>query len=400
MKILFTRWSFAAWCAIVILISGCSDSDPAPSQRVLVSSTKFLTRSASELRTYVTAAGLDLGAELKYDVDIYKVTYKTTYKDEEVIASGLVILPKTSDEVGMLSFQHGTISAQSEAPSNSPLNSTSLILYAAIGSAGFIGVVPDFIGFGESSEIFHPYYVEQTTADAVIDNLKAGKNLAADKSVKFNSQLFLAGYSQGGYATMAAHKSIEENGLEDFNLVASFPASGGYDVKGMQEYFFDQENYDQPYYLAYVALSYQSYYGWPDIIDQFFKQPYADRIKTAFNGTNTAGTINNQLTDNIVDYVATDLLANIETKAEYKFIVDAFEENSLVDWSPMKPMFMYHGDADTTVPFQNSVSTYNTLIANGASPSVVTLTTLPGATHSSGVLPFIENFITKLNELQ
>lgn len=400
MKNKLTRWSLYTWCAIVILIAGCSENEPTPHERVLVSSTKFLTRSASELQTFVTAAGLDLGVDLKYDVDLYEVTYKTRYNGEEIIASGVVVLPKTSEQVGMLSFQHGTISAQNEAPTNLPLNSTSLILYAAIGSAGFIGVVPDFIGFGESSEIFHPYYVEKSTADAVIDNLKAAKNLASDKAVKFNTKLFLAGYSQGGYATMAAHKSIEENGLEEFNLVASFPASGGYDVKGMQEYFFGQENYDQPYYLAYVALSYQSYYGWPNIIDQFFQQPYADRIKTLFNGTNSAGTINNQLTESIDDYVVADLLNNIDIKADYKFIVDAFRGNSLVDWKPTKPMFMYHGDADTTVPFQNSVATYNALLANGTSTSVVTLTTLPGADHGSGVLPFIEKFISQINSLK
>jgi pimeloyl-ACP methyl ester carboxylesterase len=377
---------------VCVFVFSCSEDEPG-SKPTLVQSTKILSRSAGELRTFLMISGFELANELQYDVDIYKVTYRTTYKDEEIIASGLVILPKTSKSVGMVSFQHGTITAQSEAPTNLALSNSQLILYAALGSAGFIGVVPDFIGFGESDEIFHPYYVEEATASAVIDNLKAAQELAAKQNVKFNQKLMLAGYSQGGYATMATHKSIEENGLSGFDLIASFPASGGYDVKGMQEYFFNETTYDQPYYLAYVARSYQSYYEWPNVISQFFKEPYASRILTLFTSTNTAGAINAQLTNVISDYVVADLIANIDTKAEYKDLKDAFIENSLTDWTPTKRMFMYHGDADTTVPFQNSVYTHNEFIGNGASSQVVTLKTLPEADHGSGVAPYLEEFM-------
>jgi hypothetical protein len=224
----------------LFVISSCSDDDPDPIQRdVLVDATPVLTRTANELKTYIGASPIDLDASaIKYDVELFKVTYKTTYKGEVINASGLVILPKTSDEVGMVSFQHGTIAAKSEAPTALPISNGSLILYAALSSAGFITVVPDFIGFGASADKFHPYYVEEATADAVIDNLKAAREWALEKKINFNDRLFLAGYSQGGYATMAAHKRIEEDGLDNFDLIASFPASGGYDVKEMQEYFF------------------------------------------------------------------------------------------------------------------------------------------------------------------
>jgi pimeloyl-ACP methyl ester carboxylesterase len=389
----------------LLALQACSDADdedPEPQRVVLVDATPLFTRSASELKLFLSSSAIDLDPNvLQYDVQLFKVTYKTTYKDEEITASGLVFLPTTTDEVGMVSFQHGTISAQSEAPTALPLNNSTLILYSALSSAGFITVVPDFIGFGSSSDKFHPYYVEQTTADAVIDNLKAARELSAEHDVMFNERLFLAGYSQGGYATMAAHKKIEEDGLEDFDLIASFPSSGGYDVKAMQEYFFSQSTYNQPYYMAYVARSYQTYYDWDSqSLSDFFNEPYSTRIPDLFNGTNTAGTINAQLTESIVDLIQPDLLANIDTSPEYTYLVDAFEENSLTDWVPSNLMFMYHGDADTTVPYSNSVTTYNKLIANGASASVVTLTALPGADHGSGVVPYVETFINKLLELK
>jgi fermentation-respiration switch protein FrsA (DUF1100 family) len=153
--------------------------------------------------------------------------------------------------------------------------------------------------------------------------------------------------------------------------------------------------------MAYVALSYQSYYDWDDqSLSDFFNEPYATNIPSLFNGTNGAGTINAQLTDNITELIQEDLISNIDTDPQYAYLVNAFEENSLTDWTPTIPMYMYHGDADTTVPYENSVSTYNQLLDNGASASVVTFTTLPGADHGSGVVPYIEDFIGKLLALR
>jgi pimeloyl-ACP methyl ester carboxylesterase len=263
-----------------------------------------------------------------------------------------------------------------------------------------IGVVPDYIGFGESKEYFHPYYVAEATASAVIDNLKAARELALKNKVSFNEKLFLAGYSQGGYATMAAHQYIEANGLNNFNLIASFPASGGYDVKKMQEYFFRQTTYDQPHYMAYVALAYQNYYGWNNVVQELFKEPYASRIPTLFNDTNSPSAINAQLTNTIPDLITADLLQHIDTDARYAGLVKAFKDNSPVNWTPKVKMYMYHGDADTTVPYQNSVDTYNNFISNGASTSVITFTTLPGADHGSGIIPYIESFVPIVSSLK
>ncbi len=380
---------------------GCSDSDQTSEPLVLIEAESLLTRSSSELQGFMEASGLDLPfEEIIYDVEVFRVTYTTRYKGEEIVASGLVILPETNEPVGMLSFHHGTIAAHDQAPSALPLNSEELIFYSALAAPGFIAVIPDFIGFGSSSDLMHPYYVEELTASAIIDNLKAAKNISSQKGISFNGKLFLAGYSQGGYATMATHKAIEQDGLTGFNLVASFPASGGYDVKGMQETFFSLETYDEPFFLAYVARAYQTAYDWTQPLSDFFQEPYATSIPNLFDGSKSGTQINAELTTIIEDFVQPDLLANIETDPNFDFIVSAFEENSLLDWVPTKPMYMYHGTADVTVFYQNSVDTYNQLISNGALETVVTFTPLPGANHGTGVGPYIEDFIPKLLTLQ
>jgi pimeloyl-ACP methyl ester carboxylesterase len=393
------RFLFPVCLAFIFAFAtSCTDEVEGPKRVVLVEATSVISRTASELKSYLKASPLDIDENiLRYDVEIFRVKYKTTFKGSSITASGVVVIPKTEDEVGMTSFQHGTIVTQTDAPSLLEAADTELILYAALASTGFIAVMPDFIGFGESDLYFHPYYVEEATASAIIDNLKAARELAVEKNVKFNERLFLAGYSQGGYVTMATHKALETTPQEGFDLIASFPASGGYDVKGMQEYFFDQDTYDEPYYIAYVAQSYKSYYGWNEsVIVQFFNEPYASRIPGLFNGTNSSTTINSQLTENIPALIQDDLLDNIDTEAEYSFLVDAFEGNSLLDWTPKTKMFMYHGDADVTVPYQNSVDTYNYFLDEGASPNTVVLITLEGANHASGVYPYLDDFLGKL----
>lgn len=384
---------FLALLAIFFIVS-CSKETTVTAPVVLQTSNDLLGRTSGELKTFIGQSGISLSTDnLLYNVELYSVTYKTTYQGNIIKASGLVILPNTISSVGMVSFQHGTIASHAEAPSVLPLNDEQLILYAALASSGFVTVIPDFIGFGSSSNLIHPYYVQEATATSIIDLLKAAKELATQKKISFNGKLFLAGYSQGGYATMATHKALEKTPVEGFNLIASFPSSGGYDVKGMQNYFFNLNTYKEPFFLAYVAMAYQTYYNWTQPLSDFFQSKYANVIPGLFDGSKDGDQINSALNDTIPKLVNTDLLATIDTNTKYQYIVTAFNQNSLLDWTPTKKMFMYHGDADITVPFQNSVDTYNKLIANGASTSTVTFTPLPGATHGTGVVPYIEIFI-------
>lgn len=386
--------------ALTIWFAGCSTDDDAekgtPAPIVLTKSELKLTRSAGELQTFLGSSGLDLPIDkLQYEVDMYRVEYSTIYKGTTITASGLVFVPDTDETVSVMSFQHGTIAAERQAPSSLPLNSSELVFYAGMSSLGFVMIVPDFVGFGASTDLMHPYYIEEVTASAVLDNIYAGVNLAEELGITIDNELYLAGYSQGGYATMATHKAIEEKGIDQLKLVASFPASGGYDLLGVRRFFFEQETYDEPFFLGYVAKSFKTYYDWSQSLGLLFNAPYAAAIDTLYDGTYSGNEINAVLTTNVADLVNADYLAD-PTAAEFGYATEAFEENSLTDWIPATPMHMYHGDADITVPYQNSVEVYNYFMAEGASSEIVTFTSLPGGTHGTGVAPYIEDFISKL----
>lgn len=394
-----SRLHYFVAISIVVLVSSCDDSSepPAPpANEKLVEATLLYTASASQLKFLAQFAGFDLDVdEIKYDAHVYKVVYKTSFKADEINASGIVVLPNTSTEVGMMSFHHGTITDNDDAPSNLTETDQEALIYAALSSSGFITAIPDYIGFGSSSSILHPYYVEEYIASAVIDLLIAAKELAAQENVKFNERLFLAGYSEGGYVTMAAHKAIEEQGPEGFDLVASFPAAGAYDIAGMENYLLSLETYDDPSYIAYIIRAYQVTYDFPDVLTDFFKQPYADRIPNLFDGSKGTSEINSQLTSTLADLLQDDLYENLNSDPEYAYIKDAFIQNSLTDWVPVANMYMYHGKSDITVPYQNSVDTYDKLISNGASSSTLKFIELEGD-HGSAIQPYILDFVPKV----
>lgn len=394
--------SLLALVLIWVTLSHCSsDPEPEPPQFTILEKAVLMgIYSAEDLQEIIPATGLDIDPQaLQYNVDLYLVTYKTSYKGNEISASGLAAIPSINGPVSMLSVHHGTITQFAEAPSASTTFSQQAFFCAAFSSLGFITVMPDLIGFGESRDILHPYYDQELSATAVIDNLKAVVELANVKGKSYNKDLFLAGYSEGGYVTMATHKYLDLNPQTDFNLVASFPAAGGYDIKDMQEYVFGLDTFEDPYYLAYLTYAYQYTYGWSQPLSDFFNEPYATNIPDLFDGTLTGSEINEQLTTSVEDLLTPGLLSGIDSDPKFSNFVNAMNNNSLTSWSPVKPMYMYHGDADTTVPYQNSVKVYEQLLQNGADPAKLELITLPGADHASGLQPYIEDVVEKLLEI-
>lgn len=386
----------------LLFITSCGDDTEVQKEKVnptLVSFTKKTQYQYGDLKGYINISGLDVDvSQLIYAVDVHEMTYNTDFENDSLEVSALVFMPIADQIKGTISFQHGTIASNAEAPTSQILGNWQVILGAAMASAGYLVVVPDYIGFGKSKDVYHPYYIEDLSATTVINALYGAAQIAATYDSRLNDQLILTGYSQGGYVTMAAHKYIEQQGIEFFNLVASFPASGGYDVLGFRDYYFDQELYDQPFFMAFVAHSYKETYDFDLAYGDIFNQPYDAVVSQYFDGNHSGTQINAVLNDTVALLVNSDFLANPNASV-YSEINAAFQGNSLTDWVPKKPMYLYHGDQDKTVPYGNSESVYNLMMENGAKADVLSFTTIVGADHYSGFVPYIEDVIREVNQL-
>ena len=381
----------------LLIFSSCDNSDEIT--RVHIDTyTKLFTITNDNIITIVQDSEFEnLKDYLEYGISLYTITYNTTYKGKNIKASGLVSFPDTDKGMPILNFNHGTTSLHADAPTEDLIQYS---FFSNAASAGYIFVIPDYLGFGVSEDIVHPYYRSDITGQTVVDMIRATKELARIEGYNFNGDVFLSGYSEGGFATMSAHHNMEENNYKGLNLVASAPASGGYDITGMLDYFLSKETYHVPYYIAYVAMGYKTSYDWDLPLSAMFNEPYASLIPSYFNGKYSGYEINSVLTDDLSLLLTSNFRNNINSDPDLKIIVDAFEENSLNNWIPKKKMLMYHGTVDITVPYQNSVDTYNNFISLGADKSIIEFIQLQGENHSSGSIPYIVDLFDRFNELK
>ncbi len=389
---------FLLW---VLLFSSCESDEDDPGitdDGKLLSSEFIALRTPLEAKIFAQAAGLDsLADSLNVNVDVYTITYRTLYKDDPITASGVVCIPRSEKPLDVVSFQHGTIVAHYDAPSvDVGISDTSFGVLQYLSCLGAVFIFPDQIGFGSSTQFLHPYYVREPSALAVTDMIIAARELILEKGKLLSGKLYLAGYSEGGYLTLATHRYMEVNNKVPFgfNLALSFPAAGGYRIKDVQEYMFSRTSYSQPFYLAYVAQAYTEHYEWSQPLSTYFQEPYASRVPGMFDGTFTGDDINDSLTNTIADLLQPNFLANIDSDPQYLHLRTAMSENSLVNFSPNIGVQLFHGDQDSTVPYQSSVEALQQFGNLGSTQ--VSLTPLRGEDHGSGFIPYMALILRRM----
>jgi dipeptidyl aminopeptidase/acylaminoacyl peptidase len=328
-----------------------------------------------------------LSALLKHNVERYTITYRTVYKGEDVKASGVLLLPQNlTTEAPVVSLQHGTTFQKSDAPSvNSGFQGMEFFA-----SAGYITLIPDYLGYGESDEIFHPYYDQEHAASTVIDLVKAAKEFLKRGEIPVSDKLFLAGYSEGGYVTLAAAKEIEEEPAHGMKLTAVAAGAGGYDLLAMHKSITDAQYYSYPSYLAFVMMSYNQTYDWNKPLSYFFNGHYADSLAKYLNGNHGGGFINSKLTNHIPSLLNPRFYDGLRGDGETGFKL-ALKENSVAGWKTQVPIRLFHGTRDEIIPYQNSEITLERFQAAGSNN--VTLKLIPGGTHGNSFEPMLRDFI-------
>jgi hypothetical protein len=198
--------------------------------QVFVSSNLVNQLTKEQLIAALNASGGSQAAILvRSGVKQYKIVYKTKNADgSEIQASGALIVPTDiNTPLGLLSYQHGTIFNDQQAPSYfAPAGESSLV--SLVASSGYLAISPDYIGYGSSNNVPHNYEHRATLARASLDMIRATKEFIAKEKLNWNNNLYIAGYSEGGFATMSLQKLIEEETGTEFNLKASSCGAGAY----------------------------------------------------------------------------------------------------------------------------------------------------------------------------
>jgi pimeloyl-ACP methyl ester carboxylesterase len=324
--------------------------------------------SVSDVESILNGFGIPQGLlKVEFPVDVYKVTYQTRNAQDtgNTTATGAIAIPQgISCPLPLASYAHGTVSRRYDVPSYGSQEMNIGVAMAAL--YGYVATMPDYLGLGDSPG-FHPYVHAKSEATACIDLLRSARELKDSLNFNLNDQVFLCGYSQGGHASMATFKELEENYSNEFSVTAAAPMSGPYDVSGVQsQYLTADAPYSTPGYLPYVVLGYQEAYGGIySNLNQIFKSPYDTLVVDLFDGTNGIGYINSFLPDTPKHMLDTAFLADFISNPNNPARI-ALADNDLYDWVPNAPLTMYYCTADEQVAYQNAIVTYDTMNNLGA----------------------------------
>ncbi len=362
-----TRSPFLLCCVLLFSVAACTGDDgvvevDADERGAPLSTSTLQTVTVEEIEA------LGIPVPVQSAVDLIRLTYRTVdARGEPTLASALLAVPtRRAGPLALVSYQHGTEVKKDAVGSVRGMDAPEAAVPLVFAASGYMAIMPDYLGLGASPGL-HPFVHAESLASAVIDALRAARHVARQQDIALEREIYLTGYSEGGYATAAAQREIETRHGSEFSIGASAPMAGPYDLSGsMVEIFTEATPYPARYYLPYTLLAYDAVYDLAQSPSEFLAPPYDTTIPPLFDGMHGGGEI-----DAMLPVVPRDML---DTTWVSKFLGpqtfswrSRLEENDLLDWTPRSRTRMYHCENDDQVPFANALAALDSF--TGGTPS-------------------------------
>jgi hypothetical protein len=271
--------SVCSFLTALLLLAACggsnsgSDAAAPPARGTLLQSPPELlsTLTAPSLLIELNAAAnqqlLALGGTPLCDIAAYHIRYETVGgANEATTASGALMVPIGIDSRchgarPMVLYAHATTTDRAYNIADLK-NAEALFIAAFFASQGYIVVAPNYAGYDSSTLPYHAFLVADQQSKDMIDALTAARSalpVAAALLTRDSGQLFVTGYSQGGYVAMATHRALQAAGM---TVTASAPMSGPYAVAAFVDAVFAGEvNGGAPVSSTLLITGYQKAYG-------------------------------------------------------------------------------------------------------------------------------------------
>ena len=373
------RWiALVTMVLLVVTAPALSAPDPpGPGETGRLESATFLNRiPAAEIAGAIAAAGRKAPAITpRYDVANHRLTYRTLDgRGRPITASGLVSVPVKAAGAPspVMSYQHGTLFKDARAPSNHAVASEAAVVMASV---GYIVVAADYVGYGASIGAPHPYLMSAPSAAAVLDLLTAAQAWRRDQQIADNGQLFLTGYSEGGYVTLAAHRAMQATNSPHLqHLVASVAGAGPYHLGVTMTEQLRRVRQERPIVgtlfhpevLKLVGASLRRE-ARRLLIRHLVPRDADVRLQTSFIDHHFEG-----------DHEAVERLSNVH------------------DWKPEAPVSLFHGRDDRTVPHASAERAVQAMQARGATRVSLTSCSATPSSHRNCVAPYWDFMLGQL----
>lgn len=327
-------------------------------------------------------------------MSIFRLTYRTTLANgTSVQASGTVILPTGSDKaLPLLGYQHPTAFSNTDVPSGYDYTKPQFSLPLYFASHGYVVACPDYIGYGETNTLAHPYEDRATLAQATADMMRATREWLQQQAVVWNGQVFLVGFSEGAFASLSAQQLIESSYADELPLAGVSCGAGPYEMSAFFDYITHQPTPSVGvgnYLYVWQTLVYNRLYNLNRPVSYYFKEPYASQISQSPELARTFTVSFHEL--------CTDAFREAVRNPESAF-AKALAANDLTHWTTKTPTYLMHGDQDDVIPYFISEDTYRALQQQGAQQ--VQLITLPQVRHVPSEPLFMRRSLALFEQLK
>ncbi len=266
-----------------------------------------------------------------------------------ITLSGKLLIPRDGKIKNLVIVSHYTIGANYECPSEC------FPMEGLVAAKGYAVVVADYIGFGVTANRIHPYMHVESTARSVVDMAlavkpylkKIGRQPESDKVI-------LMGYSQGGSTTLAVMRMIQKEYKDTFPIQKVYCGGGPYDLAAT----FDKAMADDvtgipcaiPMILQGVDVGQNLGLNYADFFQPRLLENYNEWINSK---RYTVNQMNRLMGAKALHELMTDAGRDKYNPITARFY-KALLYNSVLDFQPEAPIYMFHSKEDQTVPFVNA----------------------------------------------
>ena len=422
-------------CVTVVAVPGDYSSFIAVQQASLGDMKQFLVDSKNLNADNVVGMAVLEDTEATYGVTMYTFSYESTDKSgSSVVNTAALLLPNipVTDRAikPTLIYNHGTVATNLEAPSHSKmcvgsyrqvhactLASSDAARASLWAMTGYTVVLPDYEKLGINATAgTHPYCQRESYETSHFHLLRALLGIEASGAIVFDRRLVIAGYSEGGYATLASHKAMlnrcpGDDSNHGFRLIASFPYAGPFDIDfqvrhAVSEYI--KGNYSGYWYIPYMIVAALDYYGKTALYGEVFEGAYATSVPPMYTRLHTSSMIEAYLPQNgsvsaqlFLPSVVQKFLSgssfsgDVQTFVVEKNILLTAEESGCDSFSTV-PVYFCSGSEDEQVPVANTLAAEKYFKAAGAK---TTLDLFPGNhnTNAGNCMLVLTHYLNHLN---
>lgn len=266
-----------------------------------------------------------------------------------ITLSGKLLIPRDGKIKNLVIVSHYTIGANYECPSEC------FPMEGLVAAKGYAVVIADYIGFGVTANRVHPYMHVESTARSVVDMALAVKPYLKKIGREPESEkVILMGYSQGGSTTLAVMRMIQREYREVFPIQKVYCGGGPYDLAATYDKAMADDVTGIPCAIPMILQGVNEGLGLGLDYADFFRPRLLANYNEWINSKRyTVNQMNRLMGAKALHELMTDAgrdKRNPSTARFYKGLL----VNSVLDFTPEAPIYMFHSTQDQTVPFVNA----------------------------------------------